>query len=368
MPRDGRLRGSERSFGEGFAAFAFLLIGIALRFSPTSWAPLSSSEAAGAWGAWMVANGLERTQAFPFETPASPLLFSLQRGIFWFVDGGDYGARLAPLLLGSALILTPWLFRSRIGRVGAIAMAGLIAIDPALIQLSRFAGGAMLSGFFGLLALAFLLRLRDLDPFEPGAARTSRRALTGLGVMGGLLLASGSEAWSFLPVLTLFVILYRDRLSEATRLNESPSFRLAAPLLLATGAGCTGLLTHWEGMGYLSAGLSNWFTTWGTGPSDIGVVTGNPLLVASALGGFFLLFRLVFLDRTSDRRGALFLTLWSSWALFSGLARSSVDLVWLEIALLFAAAHAWDQSRHSLKDVLVPKQAYQLLGRSIDSF
>ena len=70
----------------------------------------------------------------------------------FFVTGGatDATLRLLPALFGGALVLLPLLFRSRLGRLGALLTATLIAFSPALLYYSRFAREDIYAAVFAL--------------------------------------------------------------------------------------------------------------------------------------------------------------------------------------------------------------------------
>src|SRR5436309_3389813 len=70
----------------------------------------------------------------------------------FFLTGGasDTSARILPALFGGVLVLLPLLFRSRLGRLGALVTATLIAVSPALLYYSRFAREDIYAAVFTL--------------------------------------------------------------------------------------------------------------------------------------------------------------------------------------------------------------------------
>src|SRR2546428_718079 len=70
----------------------------------------------------------------------------------FFLTGGasDTSARILPALFGGVLVLLPLLFRSRLGRLGALVTATLIAFSPALLYYSRFAREDIYAAVFTL--------------------------------------------------------------------------------------------------------------------------------------------------------------------------------------------------------------------------
>ena len=107
-------------------------LALALRLYRLGLAPLSTSEA-------MLSVAALRGTAIP--TGASPLLYWVNAFLFSTFGAGDTLVRLLPALAGSVLVLLPALMRERIGRVGALGAAALLAISPVAIFTSRTASG-----------------------------------------------------------------------------------------------------------------------------------------------------------------------------------------------------------------------------------
>jgi len=64
------------------------------------------------------------------------------RAFFYVLFGvSDYSARMLDATAGTALIAMPLLFRSRLGRTGALAAAAFLALSPTMLYFSRFARG-----------------------------------------------------------------------------------------------------------------------------------------------------------------------------------------------------------------------------------
>src|SRR5262249_54294478 len=132
----------------------------------------------------------------------SALLFGGQWGLFWLTGvGTDTLARAWPAALGTAVVLVPWLMRPVIGAGATLALAGLLAVDPALVGTSRLADGASASALAALLVVACAVRWRDAAAGDAGSDRARRRWAQAAAVSVGLLVASGPGAWSFLLLL-----------------------------------------------------------------------------------------------------------------------------------------------------------------------
>lgn len=116
---------------------AVLLLALALRLGGLGMRLLNAGEADQAWQAWQLVQGREPVG------PYSPLLLTGQALLFALGEGSDAFARLWPALFGSALVLTPYLLRGRLGRVGSLAAALALALSPTLVYSSRYADGGM---------------------------------------------------------------------------------------------------------------------------------------------------------------------------------------------------------------------------------
>jgi positive regulator of sigma E activity len=122
-------------------ALAFRLIGLGAL-------PFNEAEAAWAWQAFQVSQG-EAVQIG--SQPAYVLLASL---LFFIFPSSEYLARLLPALLGSMVIVVPFVLKERIGRKAALVAAFGLALDPLSVAVSRQVGSPMLAVGFASLAFA----------------------------------------------------------------------------------------------------------------------------------------------------------------------------------------------------------------------
>lgn len=319
-----------------------LALAAGLRFFDLAAQPLAPLEAAQSWPAWLAAMGLSTPGA---PAPDSPLLFSLQTALFWITQGGDAAARLLPAFVGTAMVLVPWLLRPWLGRPAALALAVLVALDPWLIAFSRLADSAVLSAALTLFALAALARV-----CLPGATEEARgRWLAWAAAAGGLLLVSGPLAWSFMPMLLLFVVLFTlpalgvEGMAQARRRTGTLTALFAGAALL----GSTAWLARPQGTGYLSRSLSVWLAQFEPGDYSplwamLRLLADQPFALVFGPLGLFLLWRgRRRLPQPPGRSWPLFVTLWllwgGIWLLLPG--RTPQGLLVLGMALLLAAAH-----------------------------
>ncbi len=118
----------------GYAALFF--IALAMRLWDLGARAVHHDESLHGFFAWQIFNGTGHEH--------NPLLhgmflFHSVAGSFWIFGDSDYTMRLPMALFGSALVLMPLLLRSRLGQVGALAAAVMLAFSPAMLYFSRFA-------------------------------------------------------------------------------------------------------------------------------------------------------------------------------------------------------------------------------------
>ena len=298
--------------------------------------PLLPLEATQAWSAWLAAmnSSLTATTSMATTGAQSPLLYTVQRFLFWMTEGGSDGwARFFPALVGTALVLLPWVLRRQLGRGGALILAGLIAVDPWLLTFSRLGDGAILS-----VAGAFVLwaALLNWD-------RLSVTMLRLLAVTAALFVMSGPLAWLLLPPLALTAFLYRLTL-PADNSERSRLIGLFAGTVLVVA---TGWLAYWEGWGVLSSSVSAALSYVG---GNLGypllwpimrLIVDQPFVFGAGVIGLVLLIQKMRSDEV-DRRLAIVLLVWSVYgvALLALPGRNPVTLLILGLPLMVAAAWA----------------------------
>ncbi len=171
---------------------SFIALGTVLRLWRLGQRPLSPEEADLAYQAWRFYQGLGGD---PIE---SPLLFHASAFSFLLLGASDYGARLIPALVGSALVGLPYLLRSRLGRIGALLVSALLAFSPSYIFFSRTLGGEIVVAFGMVVFLSGLLRYG-----ENRSPRDLYLAFAGL----ALSLVADSEVYTILTVFLSFLPL-----------------------------------------------------------------------------------------------------------------------------------------------------------------
>lgn len=158
---------------------------IAIRFLHLGLHPLDENEAKLALQALATSKGL------PSSWSGEPLYLLLTSVVFFLFDKTNFTARLIPAIFGSLFVLSPFLFRRKLGIIPTYFVVGFLMIDPAIVSLSRTAGGStitlltLMAGFYFLTSGNFIAA----------------------GISVGLLLLSGSGLWAFLlPALITFAL------------------------------------------------------------------------------------------------------------------------------------------------------------------
>ncbi|RLC93113.1 MAG: hypothetical protein DRI77_12155 [Chloroflexi bacterium] len=310
------------------------LAALALRLAHLDAAPLNEHEAHEAMLAWRAVTG----QGMP-QASYSPLLLAANALLFTLCGASDAIARLWPALLGSALPLTPLLFRQRIGRVGALAAGLYLALSPTALVAARQLDGAVLAAVGGMLFLGGLLRFLDTD---------TRSWLT-LSA-GGLALAvtSSPSAYGLLLTLGLAWLIF-TRLRPPRLAFDASRFTFHAAL--AALALSTGLGWNLAGVGAVGDLLLDWFARFSS-PSNPAVSLLTMLTAYEPLALLFGLGGLVWAVRRGHRFGAL-MGLWAGLgALLLTLmpGRSPLDTLWIILPLALLAGIAVESLARSLRE------------------
>lgn len=242
----GSVPGFAPSYAWGWVLVA--LAGALLRLYNLGIAPLSPAEAGEALGAL-----LGEAASGGLGAASSGLLAGVNRVLFWLLGASDTTARLAPALVGAGLPLLMLLFVRQLGRRGALVAAGLLALSPSLVFISRNVSGLGLGVGAAVGLLGSLFRYQESG---------GRRWLLTAGAAAGLGLASGG---GFLSVAL--------PMAAATLISRSPDepglwddLAARGPVLVGAGAavlGSTALFFFPKGLGIMGDGLAQWLAGFG---------------------------------------------------------------------------------------------------------
>jgi len=223
-----------------------LVAALSLRIFGLELAPLAPDEAA------MALESADAVQGSGWpQMVESPLLLMGNALLFSIFGAGDGIARLLPGLAGAGLVALPLLWRRRLGNVGALVAAGILACSPLGLFASRQVDATML----GLIGAALLLTALALDDADlPGDVPRSVLIAVGLalGLTGGpafyMLLIPGLVAWG------LYCWMVNGRLAFPFREWAVPALvGLVVALLISVGLGLR--LNGWSG---IADGLASW--------------------------------------------------------------------------------------------------------------
>ena len=139
-----------------------------------------------------------------------PLRFYLTATMYSLFGDSDFTARLAPALMGTAMVAMPYFLRRQLGRVAAFTAAVLLAIGPSYLYFSRFAREDI---YFAAISLALLVVVfRFLD--EP---RRWHPALIGALIALGFATKETMYIAGFVAFTFFVILLLREGRGGPTR-------------------------------------------------------------------------------------------------------------------------------------------------------
>ena len=323
MKKDNKITGELVLYGLIFLA------ALALRLIHVGRVPLLESEASWAFQAWQLSLG----ESIPVSSQVGYL--SITEGLFNLFTGSNFLARLWPAFTGSLLIWLPFFFRGELNRVPALILAAGLALDPALVPVSRIAGGPMP-------ALAFLAL----------AVGTFHAKKISWGIFFlGMGLFSGPDFWIGVLLMTISALvcmwldLFKAREYIKARLGNthegSGSWLIVIlPSLLGLLMVGTFFLRNYQGIVAWAGSLGEFFLSLG-GPAGLGIgrllvyfILNNLLILVFGTVGFI----------TAWLRGERLGKGLSIWFVISLLGlliypqRQAFDQIWLVIPLWVSTA------------------------------
>jgi uncharacterized protein (TIGR03663 family) len=238
------------------AAYAVLVaVGLGLRLADLGSRPFHHDESQDAFFSWVFA---ERGDYEYDPLLHGPLRFYMTAAVYLLLGDTDFTARLAPALMGAAMIALPYLLRGLLGRIAALTAALLLAVGPSYLYFSRFAREDV---YIACITLALLVvTFRFLD-----APRSRHPALIG----ALLALSFATKESTFITVFVagtffLAVLAWQARAAGAWR--EAPLVRTVTSVGWEAWA--------WGAVAFLGV-YTILFTTFLTNPSGVyGLWTG----------------------------------------------------------------------------------------------
>lgn len=321
----------------GLYALAFTLA-LVVRFFALGQAPLSDAEAGLALQALDVSKGLTGQLG-------SQAAYVMLTGLLMFISNAvNWMARFWPAMAGSLFVLTPVLFREKLGSRAALVMAFWLALDPGLVAVSREAGSTMIAVCAVFAALGFVLARRPVWA----------------GIAAGFALLSGPALWPGLISAGLGVwILGKKRSADEDVFDWRSAVLSAAVVFFLVGSL---VFFHPGGLGAAAGSLPDYLRGWSR-PS--GVPIGVMLAALPAYEALALFLALLGLGRAIFRSDALDLKLaaWAGIALLVMVvypARQIIDWSWALPPLLALA------SRQLARQFVVdPEDRAAMLGQAL---
>lgn len=137
-----------------FLAILVLIAGFGLRIAKANALPLDQVEASLAMNA---------VNLFEDDTQISQPFYSVITGIlFWLSEDSNMAARLVPVLVGTALILLPWLTGDWLSERTKLILSIGFAFDPALVAASKTVGSMVIAVTALFLAILLFLKKKPV--------------------------------------------------------------------------------------------------------------------------------------------------------------------------------------------------------------
>ena len=151
----GRIRGP---WWEPAAYCALVAVAAAMRLWDLGSRALHHDESLHAQYAWNLYSG----EGFRHDPMMhGPFQMEAIAGVFFALGDSDYTARLVSAAAGIALVALPFLFRARLGRIGALLTSAMLAFSPTLLYFSRFARNDVIMAVWALGLVISMWRYLD---------------------------------------------------------------------------------------------------------------------------------------------------------------------------------------------------------------
>ncbi|MEE8362725.1 MAG: flippase activity-associated protein Agl23, partial [Dehalococcoidia bacterium] len=140
------------------AYFTLALIAALMRFWDLGGRAVHHDESLHGYYAWLLYTG----KGFVHNPLMhGPFQFHLDAASFFLLGDSDFSLRAPSALFGVGLVLMPWLLRRRLGNVGALIVAAMLAFSPSMLYFSRFARNDLFMAVWTLGLLVMIWRYLD---------------------------------------------------------------------------------------------------------------------------------------------------------------------------------------------------------------
>jgi uncharacterized protein (TIGR03663 family) len=188
---DGQHRGAR--WAELAAYVSLIGVAAGMRLWDLGSRALHHDESLHAYFSWQLSEG----QSFVHNPMMhGPLQFEANAGVFFLFGASDFTARILYVIAGVAIVAVPYLLRDRLGRIGALATATMLAFSPSMLYFSRFARNDILMALWTLGLVAFMWRYMDSG---------KNRYLYGSAALLGLAFSTKESAYLVTGIMALFL-------------------------------------------------------------------------------------------------------------------------------------------------------------------
>jgi len=334
-----------------------VLLAVAMRVANLGYVPLADDEAVEALWA---AEGTPADSAFwPMQEGSASSAFSrtATRLAFELTGAGEATARLPSAVVGSLVVIVPWLLRRRLGTAAAATSSLLLAVSPTLVATSRLAGGTSAALTAIPLAAAGVVLVLDGEWPPP-------RATAALAMAFAVAFAAGPHFFT-----GAMIVLLATRLAVAIGHRAWPEAQVAVLRSVfhrAAGLGVAGSVALAFGVGVLpdggmvlAEGLRQWLLGW-IGPGAVHPLTPvATLVVYEPLSLVFGIIGAVAAWRSRDLLGAG-AAAWAALGVLFAVAysgRSGVFVAWSAVPLAILAGRALAGEIERFRALAAPWQA-----------
>ena len=127
----------------------------------------------------------------------------------WIFGDGEYQARIMAAVMGTGLVLLPFLFRKQIGQIGALAAAAFIAFSPTLLYYSRFIREDIYTAFWTFGMVIFAWRYMT--------SRENKWLYLTVGFMAGSFLTKETTFMTAAAFIFFFMYLFAGHVADKIR-------------------------------------------------------------------------------------------------------------------------------------------------------
>ena len=352
---------------EALAYIGLALLALLLRIGDLDIVPLTDIEAEGALQAW---HTIDDDAPGAYQVSRSPLTHGAQLMLFSLLGANEFSVRLGAAFAGTALALTPLLFRENLGRTRSFIWTGLLALLTAPIVSSRTADGTAFMMLFTMLAIWMIRRYwysrRYSDACWAIAFLTMMVLLsspTGIPLLVVLMAAGWLAVWRTAISAPQRLELPGDDILQLAvkRLRGFPIAGAAFVPALVVVLTSTVFMLNPGGLRAVSelvngaiTGITQSSSFDGTRVGFIALFTHEPLLIIYALGGAWLLWKkgdITYVDRFA-----------AAWAAIGALGlllypgAKSTDAMWVVVPLTLLASYGITQLMVNRRVVLLWSQ------------